>query len=177
MRVVADAAVDPKFGTGVIKVTPGHDPVDFEIGRRHDLPARTVIGFDGKMTALAGKYAGLDRFEARRRIVADMQALGLIERIEPYRHAVGICYRCKTVVEPLISKQWFVRMKPLAEPAIKAVKSGRIRIVPRGVERRRTTTGWRTSATGASRASSGGAIASPSGTATRTAACTSRARI
>ena len=132
MRVVADSAVDPKFGTGVIKVTPGHDPVDFEIGRRHDLPARTVIGFDGKMTALAGKYAGLDRFEARRRIVEDMQALGLIDRIEPYRHAVGICYRCKTVVEPLISKQWYVRMKPLAEPAIKAVKSGRIKIVPRG---------------------------------------------
>src|SRR5678815_1642508 len=132
MRVVADSAVDPKFGTGVIKVTPGHDPVDFEIGRRHDLPARTVIGFDGKMTALAGKYAGLDRFEARRRIVEDMQALGLIDRIEPYRHAVGICYRCKTVVEPLISRQWYVRTKPLAEPAIKAVKSGRIKIVPRG---------------------------------------------
>src|SRR5262245_30165799 len=132
MRVVADSAVDPKFGTGVIKVTPGHDPVDFEIGRRHDLPARTVIGFDGKMTALAGKYAGLDRFEARRRIVEDMQALGLIERIEPYRHAVGVCYRCRTVVEPLISKQWYVRTKPLAEPAIKAVKTGRVKIVPRG---------------------------------------------
>ena len=111
MRVVADSAVDPKFGTGVIKVTPGHDPVDFEIGRRHDLPARQVIGFDGKMTALAGKYAGLDRFEARRRIVEDMQALGLIDAIEPYRHAVGVCYRCKTVVEPLISKQWYVRIE------------------------------------------------------------------
>jgi len=132
MRVVADSAVDPKFGTGVIKVTPGHDPVDFEIGRRHNLPARTVIGFDGKMTALAGKYAGLDRFECRKRIVEDMQALGLIERIEPYRHAVGVCYRCKTVVEPLISTQWYVRTKPLADPAIKAVKSGRIKIVPRG---------------------------------------------
>ena len=132
IRVVADSAVDPKFGTGVIKVTPGHDPTDFEIGRRHDLPVRTVIGFDGKMTELAGKYAGLDRFEARRRIVLDMQALGLIDRIEPYRHAVGLCYRCKTVVEPLISKQWYVRTKPLAEPAIKAVKTGRIKIVPRG---------------------------------------------
>ncbi len=132
LKVVADAAVDPKFGTGVVKVTPGHDPVDFEIGRRHNLPARTVIGFDGRMTARAGKYAGLDRFECRRRIVEDMKALGLIERIEPYRHAVGVCYRCKTVVEPLISKQWYVRMAPLAEPAIKAVKSGRIRIVPRG---------------------------------------------
>src|SRR6266496_8297 len=132
LQVVADTAVDPKFGTGVIKVTPGHDPVDFEIGRRHNLPVRTVIGFDGKMTALAGKYAGLDRFECRRRIVEDMKALGLIERVEPYRHAVGVCYRCKTVVEPLISKQWYVRIKPLAEPAIKAVRSGRIKIIPRG---------------------------------------------
>ncbi|HYB41697.1 MAG TPA: valine--tRNA ligase [Candidatus Methylomirabilis sp.] len=132
LQVVADAAVDPKFGTGVIKVTPGHDPVDFEIGRRHNLPVRTVIGFDGKMTALAGKYAGLDRFECRTRIVEDLQALGLIERIEPYRHAVGVCYRCKTVVEPLVSKQWYVRMAPLAEPAIKAVRSGRVKIAPRG---------------------------------------------
>jgi valyl-tRNA synthetase len=131
VRVVADEAVDPTFGTGVIKVTPGHDAVDFEIGRRHSLPIRTVIGFDGKMTAAAGRYAGLDRFECRRRIVEDMKALGLIERIEPYRHAVGVCYRCKTVVEPLVSKQWFVRMKPLAEPAIKAVRDGRIKIVPR----------------------------------------------
>ncbi len=131
VRVVADESVDPKFGTGVIKVTPGHDAVDFEIGRRHKLPIRTVIGFDGRMTAAAGRYAGLDRFECRRRIVEDMKALGLIERIEPYRHAVGVCYRCKTVVEPLVSKQWFVRMKPLAEPAIKAAREGRIRILPR----------------------------------------------
>jgi valyl-tRNA synthetase len=131
LRVVADAAVDPKFGTGVVKVTPGHDPVDFEIGRRHDLPVRTVIGFDGRMTELAGKYAGLDRFEARRRIVEDLRALGLIERVEPYHHAVGVCYRCKTAVEPLVSKQWFVRTKPLADAAIKAVRDGRIRIIPR----------------------------------------------
>ncbi len=131
LRVVADDAVDPKFGTGVIKVTPGHDPTDFEIGRRHDLPVRSVIGFDGRMTALAGKYAGLDRFETRKRIVEDMQALGLIDRIEPYRHSVGVCYRCKTVVEPLVSKQWYVKTKPLAEPAIKAVRSGKIKIVPR----------------------------------------------
>jgi len=131
MRVVADAAVDPDFGTGVVKVTPGHDPVDFEIGRRHGLPIRTVIGFDGRMTALAGKYAGLDRFECRRRIVEDMKALGLIERIEPYRHAVGVCYRCKTVVEPLVSKQWYVQVKPLADEALKAVREGRIKITPR----------------------------------------------
>ncbi|MBI3629170.1 MAG: valine--tRNA ligase [Candidatus Rokubacteria bacterium] len=132
MRVVADAAVDPKFGTGVVKVTPGHDPVDFEIGRRHQLPIRTVIGFDGRMTELAGKYAGLDRFECRTRIVEDLRALGLVERVEPYRHAVGVCYRCRTVVEPLVSKQWFVRMTPLAAPAIKAVREGRTRITPRG---------------------------------------------
>src|SRR6266436_2555206 len=131
LRVVADSAVDPKFGTGVIKVTPGHDATDFEIGRRHGLPIRSVIGFDGKMTALAGKYAGLDRFETRKRIVEDMKELGLIDRIEPYRHSVGVCYRCKTVVEPLVSKQWYVRTKPLAEPAIKAVRSGKIKIVPR----------------------------------------------
>ncbi|HZP38185.1 MAG TPA: valine--tRNA ligase [Methylomirabilota bacterium] len=131
LRVVADEAVDPKFGTGVIKVTPGHDPTDFEIGRRHNLPVRSVIGFDGRMTELAGKYAGLDRFETRKRIVEDMKALGLIDRIEPYRHSVGVCYRCKTVVEPLVSKQWYVRTRPLAEPAIKAVRSGRIKIIPR----------------------------------------------
>src|SRR3989338_4601879 len=131
-KAVADDAVDPKFGTRAIKVTPGHDPVDFEVGGRPGLPVRPVIGFDGKMTSAAGRYAGLDRFECRRRIVEDMQALGLIERVEPYRHAVGVCYRCRTVVEPLVSKQWFVRMRPLAEPAIKAVREGRIRIVPRG---------------------------------------------
>ena len=135
LRVVADSAVDPKFGTGVIKVTPGHDATDFEIGRRHDLPVRSVIGFDGKMTALAGKYAGLDRFETRKRIVEDMKELGLIDRIEPYRHSVGVCYRCKTVVEPLVSKQWYVRTKPLAEPAIKAVRGGKIKIVPRAWSR------------------------------------------
>jgi valyl-tRNA synthetase len=132
IKVVADEAVDPEFGTGVIKVTPGHDPTDFEIGRRHGLPVRTVIGFDGKMTAAAGKYAGLDRFECRRRIVEDMQALGLIDHIEPYRHAVGLCYRCKTVVEPLVSKQWYVNVKPLAEVALAAAHDGRITFIPAG---------------------------------------------
>jgi valyl-tRNA synthetase len=132
VKVVADEAVDPEFGTGVIKVTPGHDPVDFEIGRRHGLPIRTVIGFDGKMTAEAGRYAGLDRFETRKRIVEDMRALGLIERVEPYRHAVGLCYRCKTVVEPLVSKQWYVNVRPLAEVALAAAHDGRITIVPSG---------------------------------------------
>jgi valyl-tRNA synthetase len=131
LRVIADAAVDPKFGTGVIKVTPAHDPTDFEIGRRHSLEVRSVIDFDARMTERAGKYAGLDRFEARRRVVEDMRALGLLEKVESYRHRVGVCYRCKTVVEPLVSKQWYVRTRPLAEPAIKAVREGRTRIVPR----------------------------------------------
>jgi valyl-tRNA synthetase len=130
VKVVADEAVDPDFGTGVIKVTPGHDPVDFEIGRRHGLPVRTVIGFDGKMTAAAGKYAGMDRFATRKKIVEDMQELGLIDRIEPYRHAVGLCYRCKTVVEPLVSKQWYVNVKPLADKADAAVTDGRMRLIP-----------------------------------------------
>jgi len=132
MKVVADQAVDPRFGTGVVKVTPAHDPADFEIGKRHGLEVRQVIGFDARMNERAGKYAGLDRFECRRRIVEDLERLGLIEKIEPYRHSVGICYRCKTVVEPLVSTQWFVRMKPLAAPAIKVVRSGKIRIIPRG---------------------------------------------
>jgi valyl-tRNA synthetase len=131
MRVVADTAVDPKFGTGVVKVTPAHDPADFEIGRRHGLEVRQVIDLDARMNARAGKYAGLDRFEARRRIVEDMQTLGLLEKTEPYRHRVGVCYRCKSVVEPLVSKQWYVRTRPLAETAMRAVRDGRTRIVPR----------------------------------------------
>ena len=132
IRVVADSAVDPDFGTGVIKVTPGHDPTDYEIGKRHGLPIRTVIGFDGRMTEAAGPYAGLDRFECRKRIVEDMKEKGLIERVEPYRHAVGVCYRCKTVVEPLVSKQWYAKADVLAEPAIAAVRRRKIKIIPRG---------------------------------------------
>ena len=130
IQVIGDAAVDPEFGTGVVKVTPAHDPLDFDIGRRHGLEIRQVIGFDGRMNAAAGKYAGLDRFECRTRIMEDLQALGLISKIDDYKHRVGLCYRCRTVVEPLVSRQWFVRMKSLAEPAIEAVRSGRIRFVP-----------------------------------------------
>ncbi|MDO8462264.1 MAG: valine--tRNA ligase, partial [Deltaproteobacteria bacterium] len=135
IKVVGDEAVDPEFGTGVVKVTPGHDPVDFEIGRRHNLPVRTVIGFDGRMTPLAGKYAGLDRFECRKKIIEEMKALDLIDRIEPYRHAVGICYRCRTVTEPLVSKQWFVKTKPLAEVAAEAVKKGKTKFTPKNWEK------------------------------------------
>jgi len=128
--VVGDEFVDPAFGTGMVKVTPAHDPNDFEIGRRHQLPQVAVIGEDGCMTREAGAYAGLPVLECRRKVVADLEALGLLVKTEEHVHAVGHCYRCGEVVEPLVSKQWFVRMKPLAEPAIKAVRDGDIRFVP-----------------------------------------------
>jgi valyl-tRNA synthetase len=130
LPVIADAAVDPEFGTGAVKVTPGHDPADFEMGRRHGLEEITVIGKDGLMTPEAGAYAGLPAAEARRQVVAELQRLGLIVRIEDYSHSVGHCYRCETVIEPLVSEQWFVRMKPLAEPALDVVRQGRIRFFP-----------------------------------------------
>ncbi|MBE3590495.1 MAG: valine--tRNA ligase [Firmicutes bacterium] len=129
--VVADEAVDREFGTGAVKVTPFHDPADFEIARRHGLPAVQVIGEDGRMTGAAGPaYAGLPREEARRRVIADLERGGFLVSVEPLTHAVGHCDRCDTVVEPLVSRQWFLRMKPLAEPAMRAVEEGRIRIVP-----------------------------------------------
>ena len=128
--VVADAYVDPAFGSGAVKVTPAHDPNDFEIGRRHNLEVIPVIGEDGKMTAAAGPYAGLDRESCRKKVVADLQAQGLVDKIEDYSHAVGHCQRCHTVVEPLISRQWFVKMKPLAEPALAAVRNGETIFMP-----------------------------------------------
>ena len=129
--VVADEYVDPAFGTGAVKVTPAHDPNDAAIGERHRLPAIVVIARDGTMTAEAGAaYAGLDRYEARRRVVADLEERGLLEKIEPHEHAVGQCQRCDTVVEPLVSTQWFVRMKPLAEQGLAAVDEGLVRFVP-----------------------------------------------
>jgi valyl-tRNA synthetase len=128
--VILDDLADPEFGTGVVKVTPAHDPNDFEAGRRHDLPKIRVIDEHGHMTAEAGRWAGLDRFEARKQIVAELDALGLLVKTEDYALAVGKCDRCKTVVEPLISTQWFVKTKPLAEKAIDAVESGRIQFVP-----------------------------------------------
>ncbi|MBI4877469.1 MAG: valine--tRNA ligase [Acidobacteria bacterium] len=128
--IILDPLADPEFGTGVVTVTPAHDPNDFEAGKRHNLPSVKVIDEAAKMTAEAGAYAGLDRFEARKRVVADLDALGLLAQVEAYGLSLGQCQRCKTVVEPLVSTQWFVRMKPLAEPAIKAVEEGRIGIVP-----------------------------------------------
>ncbi len=128
--IVADAAVEREFGTGALKITPGHDPLDWEIGQRHNLPIVIVIALDGTMSDAAGAYAGLSVEEARTRFVEDLRARDLLVRVEPYRHQVGHCDRCKTVVEPLVTEQWYVRIRPLAEPAIAAVRDGRIRIVP-----------------------------------------------
>src|SRR6266852_5918057 len=128
--VIADEAVDPAFGTGAVKVTPAHDPVDFEIGIRHNLPRVQVIGFDAKMTEEAGPYAGQDRYDARKNLVAELESLGAIVKTEAYTVPLGHCQRCDTVVEPLISKQWFVRMVPLATPAMGAVSYGLMKIVP-----------------------------------------------
>ncbi|MCL6583957.1 MAG: valine--tRNA ligase [bacterium] len=128
--IIADPVVDEKFGTGAVKVTPAHDFNDFEIGKRHHLEQIKVIDEQGNMTAEAGKYQGLDRFSCRKKVLKDLESLGYLVKTEDYRHAVGHCYRCQTPVEPLISKQWFLKMKPLAEPAIEAVREGRVRFIP-----------------------------------------------
>ncbi|MCG6911705.1 MAG: valine--tRNA ligase [Deltaproteobacteria bacterium] len=127
---IKDRYVDMSFGTGALKITPAHDPNDFDIGVRHELPNIKVIDDDGNMTEEAGRFAGMDHFECRKAVVEAMQAEGLVEKIEPHPHSVGHCYRCKTVVEPNLSRQWFVKAKPLAEKAIEAVESGKTRIIP-----------------------------------------------
>ena len=127
---VRDDFVDPEFGTGAVKVTPAHDPNDFAMGQRHDLPQVSVIDEDGKMTAEAGAYAGQDRFAARRALVEQLEAEGLLVSVEDHVHAVGHCQRCGTVVEPLLSTQWFVKIKPLAERAIEVVDTGQTEFVP-----------------------------------------------
>ena len=128
--VIADEAVEMEFGTGALKVTPGHDATDFEVGQRHDLPIVNVMNLDGSMNQEAGPYAGQDRFVVRRGILQQLEQEGLLERTEPYTVALGRCDRCDTTVEPMVSMQWFVDIKPLAKPAIEAVEDGRIRIVP-----------------------------------------------
>jgi len=128
--IIKDSYVDMSFGTGGLKITPAHDPNDFEIGARHDLPSVKVISDNGDMTAEAGRFEGMDRFECRDAVVKALDDEGLLVKIDPYRHSVGHCYRCKTVVEPNLSKQWFVRTKPLAEKAIEAVKNGETKIIP-----------------------------------------------
>ncbi len=135
MKVVADKAVDPKFGTGVVKVTPGHDPTDFEIGQRHHLKIVNVIDLQGRLTKVAGKFAGMTVSEARKAVVEELQKRGNIIKIEKITHNVGHCQRCGTITEPLVSQQWFVKTKNLAKPAIEAVKSGQIKIIPKKFEK------------------------------------------
>ncbi|MEE0060051.1 MAG: valine--tRNA ligase [Acutalibacteraceae bacterium] len=133
--IVADDYVEMDFGTGVVKITPAHDPNDFEVGMRHNLPVINVMTDDAKITEDYPKYAGMDRYEARKAIVADLEAEGALLRVEDYNHNVGTCYRCGTTVEPRVSKQWFVKMKPLAQPAIDAVKTGETKFVPAHFEK------------------------------------------
>src|SRR5690606_38818393 len=129
--VVADDAVESDFGTGAVKVTPAHDPTDFDIGKRAGLETIDVMTDDAHMADnVPERFRGLDRFEARRRVVAEFESLGLLVKVESHQHAVGECYRCGTVVEPRLSDQWFVRMKPLAEPALAAYRDGRVRFLP-----------------------------------------------
>jgi valyl-tRNA synthetase len=128
--IILDDIANPEFGSGAVKITPAHDPNDFEAGKRHKLPIIQVIGQDARMMASAGPYAGFDRYEARERIVEDLKKLGLLVKIEDHVLSIGKCQRCKTVVEPLVSKQWFVRTKPLAAKAIAAVDEKRIEIIP-----------------------------------------------
>jgi valyl-tRNA synthetase len=128
--IIADEYVDREFGTGVVKITPAHDPNDFEVGRRHNLAQINVMNLDGTMNGEAGQYQGMDRYECRQQILKDLEEGGFLLKTEDHMHAVGQCYRCSTVVEPLISKQWFVKMKPLAEPAIAAAKDGRVKFIP-----------------------------------------------
>jgi valyl-tRNA synthetase len=128
--IIGDEMVDREFGTGAVKITPAHDPNDFEVGRRHHLAEINVMTDNGKMNAAAGAYAGMDRFEARQKIVEDLKTQGLLEKVSEHAHAVGLCERSRTIVEPRASTQWFCKMKPLAEPAIAAVERREIRIVP-----------------------------------------------
>ncbi len=133
--LVADPYVEKDFGTGCVKITPAHDPNDFEVGLRHGLPVINIMNEDGTINQNGGKYAGMDRYAARKAIVADLEAAGYLVRVEDYSHNVGCCYRCGTTVEPLVSKQWFVKMEPLAKPAIEAVKSGETKFVPERFEK------------------------------------------
>ncbi|HBN81852.1 MAG TPA: valine--tRNA ligase [Ruminococcaceae bacterium] len=133
--IIADSYVEQDFGTGVVKITPAHDPNDFEVGLRHHLPVINIMDDGGAINENGGIYQGLDRIEARKRIVAELDRQGYLVKVEPIKHNVGTCYRCSTDVEPRVSKQWFVKMKPLAGPAIERVKNGEIRFVPERFEK------------------------------------------
>ena len=133
--VVEDDYVDMEFGTGVVKITPAHDPNDFEVGKRHNLPEINILNDDATINSNGGKYAGMDRYEAREAIVKDLDALGLLVKIEDYSHNVGTHDRCKTTIEPMIKQQWFVKMDELIKPAVEAVKSGEIKLIPKRMEK------------------------------------------
>ena len=130
LPIFADSYVDKEFGSGAVKMTPAHDPNDFEVGSRHGLELIKCMNDDATMSDWTGKYAGMDRFEARKAIVKDLEEQGYLVKIEPHKHNVGTCYRCHNTIEPMISKQWFVKMEPLAKPAIEAVRSGETKFVP-----------------------------------------------
>ena len=135
MPIVADSYVDMEFGTGVVKITPAHDPNDFEVGKRHNLPEINIMNDDATINANGGKFQGMDRYEARKAIVKELDEMGLLVKIEDYTHNVGTHDRCKTTIEPLIKKQWFVKMDELIKPAVKAVKDGEIKLVPERMEK------------------------------------------
>ena len=130
IQIIPDEFVDPEFGTGAVKVTPAHDPNDFQMGLRHKLEVINIMYPDGRLNAEAGDFAEMDRFEAREAIIETLKELKLMEKVEAHTHAVGHCYRCHTVVEPYLSKQWFVKMQPLAKPAIKVVEEGKVKFIP-----------------------------------------------
>ena len=133
--IIADPYVDKEFGTGVVKITPAHDPNDFEVGKRHNLPEINILNDDATINNLGGKYAGMDRYEARKAMVADLDALGLLVRVEEHTHNVGTHDRCKTTVEPMIKQQWFVKMDELIKPAVEGVKNGDIELIPASMDK------------------------------------------
>ena len=133
--IIADPYVDKEFGTGVVKITPAHDPNDFEVGKRHNLPEINILNDDATINKLGGKYAGMDRYEARKAMVADLDALGLLVRVEDHTHNVGTHDRCKTTVEPMIKQQWFVKMNELIKPAVEGVKNGDIELIPASMDK------------------------------------------
>ena len=135
IEIIADEYVDMEFGTGALKITPAHDPNDFNIGNKYNLPIINMMTADGKIVEDYPKYAGLDRFEARERIVEDLKDEGYLVKIEPHNHNVGTCYRCGTIIEPRVSKQWFVKMEPLAKRALEVVRNGEIKIMPKRMEK------------------------------------------
>lgn len=154
--IIADDYVDMEFGTGVVKITPAHDPNDFQVGKRHNLEVINILTDDGKINENGGKYAGMDRYEARKLIVQELEEQGYLVNVEPLTHNVGTHDRCGTTVEPMVKPQWFVKMDELAKPAIDAIKKGELRFVPEDLIRF-ISTGLKTSRTGAYQDSSGGA--------------------